>query len=332
MLLVYGKAKADVVAAAVYLDPMGGRMNIRQLQYFCAVVTTGSFSRSAQEQGVSVQAVSKAIVELEDELGAPLFIRGNKGATPTSFGWELYRTAQAAVDAFGRVEQHAAYLCQSHRRSVEGRDDLRLSLIYHPFSKNELMCAGFSLLLRKRTGVRTRMTLSAGPAALQALFEGELDALITIGAFEHPRCETIKVGTLPTGVYFSRFHPLHSLSQVSYEDLAPYPALCVAEYEGFNESILDVYRAHGLASPVVACSSPEEMYDYMEHDHGYVLGVGVPALTVRPISVMHRVDPAQALSIPVVMTTVKGGPRPEVARLCESVRQGFSNLAGLFNV
>lgn len=110
------------------------------------------------------------------------------------------------------------------------------------------MCAGFSLLLRKRTGVRTRMTLSAGPAALQALFEGELDALITIGAFEHPRCETIKVGTLPTGVYFSRFHPLHSLRQVSYEDLAPYPALCVAEYEGFNESILDVYRAHGLTS------------------------------------------------------------------------------------
>ena len=35
-----------------------------------------------------------------------------------------------------------------------------------PPSKNELMCAGFSLLLRKRTGVRTRTTLSAGPAAL----------------------------------------------------------------------------------------------------------------------------------------------------------------------
>ena len=41
-------------------------MNIQQLRYFCSVMQTGTFSGAAREEGVSVQAVSKALAALEE--------------------------------------------------------------------------------------------------------------------------------------------------------------------------------------------------------------------------------------------------------------------------
>ena len=48
-------------------------MNIQQLRYFCSVMRIGTFSGAARAEGVSVQAVSKALGALEEELGLPLF-------------------------------------------------------------------------------------------------------------------------------------------------------------------------------------------------------------------------------------------------------------------
>lgn len=63
-------------------------------------MNAGSFSGAAREANVTVQAVSKAIGELEAELGEPLFVRRSKGAVPTAFGLELSRYAQQALEAF----------------------------------------------------------------------------------------------------------------------------------------------------------------------------------------------------------------------------------------
>ena len=66
-------------------------------------MNAGSFSGAAREANVTVQAVSKAIGELEAELGEPLFVRRSKGAVPTAFGLELSRYAQQALEAFDKV-------------------------------------------------------------------------------------------------------------------------------------------------------------------------------------------------------------------------------------
>ena len=307
-------------------------MNIRQLQYFCAVVRTGSFSRAAHEVGVSVQAVSKSIVELESELGFPLFERGNKGAQPTASGWELYRSARSAVESFQGVEVHAGYIQDRRNRPVVKRKDLRLTLIYPPFSKNELVCAGFSLLFSKRIGVRTRMMLSLGPAALASLIEGEIDAFFTLGVYENPSCESMKVGVLPAGVFMPRDHPLNDKSLLSFDDLAPYPMLINADLLGFNETIEDLYISHGLSSRTIICPTLEDMYSHFESDQAYVMGVGIPALAVKPISMLHCFCERDAPSVPVFMHTLKGDTRSEVIRLRQFIRQGFSDIAGMFNV
>jgi DNA-binding transcriptional LysR family regulator len=69
-------------------------MDTRQLEAFCAVVERGSFSRAAEELGVTQPAVSLQVQALEKRLGAQLIDRSARRVEPTEAGRRLYRGAQ----------------------------------------------------------------------------------------------------------------------------------------------------------------------------------------------------------------------------------------------
>ena len=73
-------------------------MNIKQVRYVCAIVELGSFSAAAAREGVSVQAVSKAMAELESALDGPLFERRSVGVTPTPLGRAFAARARRVLD------------------------------------------------------------------------------------------------------------------------------------------------------------------------------------------------------------------------------------------
>ena len=54
-------------------------MNFKQLEYFAAVAKAGSISGASRELHVAQPPVSRQLALLEDELGATLFLRTNKG-------------------------------------------------------------------------------------------------------------------------------------------------------------------------------------------------------------------------------------------------------------
>ncbi|MBD0348425.1 MAG: LysR family transcriptional regulator [Thermoleophilia bacterium] len=69
-------------------------METRQLAAFCAVVERKSFSRAAEQLGVSQPAVSLQIAALEKRLGRRLIDRSGRRVEPTEAGQLLYRRAQ----------------------------------------------------------------------------------------------------------------------------------------------------------------------------------------------------------------------------------------------
>jgi DNA-binding transcriptional LysR family regulator len=62
------------------------RMEIRQLYYFILIAEEKSFGRASKRAFVSQQALSKAIQNLEIELGVPLFERTKSGVELTPYG------------------------------------------------------------------------------------------------------------------------------------------------------------------------------------------------------------------------------------------------------
>ena len=72
-------------------------MEIRQLKYFLAVADARSFVSAASTLFISRQAVSKAISQLENELGVELFMRDSNGAFLTPAGMLFYDRVRSNV-------------------------------------------------------------------------------------------------------------------------------------------------------------------------------------------------------------------------------------------
>lgn len=68
-------------------------MEFRVLQYFLAVTREGNISAAAQSLNLSQPSLSRQLKDLEDELGATLFIRGNRRIELTEEGLILRKRA-----------------------------------------------------------------------------------------------------------------------------------------------------------------------------------------------------------------------------------------------
>ena len=301
-------------------------MNIRQLVFFCRAARSGNFTVAAQEEGVSVQAVSKSIHELEEELGGQLFVRAGRGMSLTPLGRTLLEPALKTVESFDSVERVAASWPDTTQRS-----DLRLALVSPPFSKHEFICGIVAHLMAHSLGVETSLSVRVGDDALASLRAGALDALFTIGRLDAPGCTCAQIGTVAPGIFLGRRHPLRGKRRLTFADLEPYPVLWSEEVDGFNETILVRCLNQGLSSPLERISTNEEVVDFLENRNGYIMGVNLKALSIVPFAVMHGIDPAEAPAIPVCLVMLEGPKRPEVDRLDQFARSEFSFMKRLLN-
>ncbi len=79
-------------------------MNLRQLRYVVATADHGTMTSAAQALYVAQPALSRAVRELERELGVELFARSGRGVVLTPVGEQVVRQARVALDAVEAIE------------------------------------------------------------------------------------------------------------------------------------------------------------------------------------------------------------------------------------
>ena len=89
-------------------------MTIQQLTYLLEVHKTGSISAAAKNLIISQSAVSNAVLTLEKEIGAPIFIRGQNGLTLTTQGEDVIRHAKRICESV----QHLTGKKEERKKSV----------------------------------------------------------------------------------------------------------------------------------------------------------------------------------------------------------------------
>ena len=82
-------------------------LTMKQIGYFVSAVELGSMTAAAEVHGITVQGLSQALADVEDEVGAVLLERGKKGVSPTPFGEELYALADELLYRFDEFESFA---------------------------------------------------------------------------------------------------------------------------------------------------------------------------------------------------------------------------------
>lgn len=90
-------------------------MDLRQLEYFVAVVEQGSFSRAAAMLNLAQPSVSRQVALLEEELGQRLLERTGRGVTATDAGQTLLAHARVMLNA---AQQALSDLKEMHAEPV----------------------------------------------------------------------------------------------------------------------------------------------------------------------------------------------------------------------
>lgn len=100
------------------------KMQLKPLRIFCDVVRHGSFSRAAEENGLSQSAASQVVQQLEERLGVKLIDRSKRPWVTTPEGDHYYQGCRKIVRQYGDLESQV----RSFNEAVAG--EVRVASIY----------------------------------------------------------------------------------------------------------------------------------------------------------------------------------------------------------
>ena len=221
-------------------------MDLRLLRYFIACIEHKTMHAAANAVNVSQPALSKAIRNLEAELGVQLLDRQPRGVVPTPFGETLFRYAKMVDNEMRRA------VAEMDAMRGMGRGTIVVGVI-------PTMCTligdAARLMMERYPGLKLQLRVAFSSELRSALLEGDIDIAVLLLP------ETPQVGlevqplllTRPEVVVRSE-HPLAGREGITLQDLAQYPWL-IPDYPPGHRNI--IYRAFidaGMTPPVPAIS------------------------------------------------------------------------------
>ncbi len=208
-----------------YLDPALSELSPRlrvtataaQLKSLVAVRESENFTLAARGLGLSQPAVYRAVSQLEEEAGRPLFERTAYGLVATRAAQSL---AQAARLAFLELEQADADLAELTASEIG-----RIVIGATPLAKSYVLPRAIASFRTLRPNLPIQIKEGPYPDLLTGLRRGEIDFLV--GALRMPA----PIGDVEQRTLFhdtivlvsGNNHPLASRSSVTVEELARYP-------------------------------------------------------------------------------------------------------------
>jgi DNA-binding transcriptional LysR family regulator len=217
-------------------------MDLRLLRYFVACVECKNLHAAAEALHVSQPALSKAIRNLEAELGVPLLERQPRGVVPTAYGTTLLRYAKMASSEMRRAKAEI----DAMRGATKGKIHIgAVPTMIAPMAKaaRGVMASHPGLKLAIRAGFSSELTA--------ALLDGELDlALILVPEDGAPLGLKFEALRRTDPVVVARAgHPLRQRETLSLQDLAEYPWLLPTYPPSHRRTVNRVFMDAGIPPP-----------------------------------------------------------------------------------
>lgn len=145
-------------------------MKMHQIRYFLAVADALNFTRASEQCNVSQPSLSRAVIQLEQELGGPLFHRERNFTHLT----ELGRMVRPYLEAVFEQSQRAKSVSQDYRQLR--RVPLKLGIM-STIAPNAVV--GLIAALRNRhTGIELKLCDASARDLRGRLLDGDLDVAI----------------------------------------------------------------------------------------------------------------------------------------------------------
>ena len=280
-------------------------MNLRQIEVFRAVMTTGSIRGASQLLFVSQPAVSRLLSHTESRVGFSLFerIKGRLYATPE--GKKLFHEIERMYQGVQRVNELAQEL-------AENRQGM-LGIVSSPSIGQMMIPQAIAAFREQHPQVKlTFQYLGHGPLK-ERLLNHQADLGVTILPVEHPNLQATPLSQGQLVCICPYNHPLARLDTLTLADMRAYPLISYDRSTPFGLVVEQLYQSSGetlraaieVGSPQNACSLVQAGAGIALVDEFSVRSWPAHQLVVRPVAnapvlqanlVHSRFDPLSKLA------------------------------------
>ncbi len=288
-------------------------MELRHLRYFQAIAEELSYSRAAERLRIAQPALSRAVQEIEAELGGPVLDRNRRRVSLTPAGHVLLRETAIILERWEEAMRRV-------KRTAAGEEgELRLGYIGPPtkpfmgrlLAEYRLRYPRVAIHLEERTPERVWEMLARG--RLSAAFTRPVSAAPASGL------RTLLLRKERFGAVLPLTHPLAERKSLPWKALAGEPLIVLARREGVgsHDGVLAACRQAGFAPRLAYTPSLiGTVLSYVEAG----AGVGIVPESVMVPELPLRFVPLQpAVTIPLVLVWQEAEDTPAVQRFRELV-------------
>lgn len=256
-------------------------MELRTLRAFVEVVRQGGFSQAAKTLFSTQPTISKAVKQLEDELGVALLDRIGHRSQMTAAGEIVYRRALIML---GERDGLVAEL--DDLRGLR-RGSLRLGL--PPLGASTLFAPLFAIYRARYPGIEIRLTEHGSKRLEEILLEGEVELVGSLlPAKEGFEAQPVKLE--PLMAVLTKDHACAGQASIGIAALEPSPFVLFEAGFALNRVLEEACARHGFAPQVAARSG---QIDFIVELVGAGLGVAFLPRTIAE----QRKTPAVTLTL-----------------------------------
>lgn len=196
-------------------------MELQQLRYFREVAEREHVTRAAEILFVSQSAISRAVTQLEEELGVPLFYRQGRAVVLSPYGRSFLEHVVRALNVL-----------ESGKRVLGERSGAESGIITLGF----LHSLGIEMVPRlireyrqKHPGVQFRLVQYSGKMVMQDLVEGAVDLCLSVpGMFDQPSIRWTHLLDEKLVIAMSQTHRLATRRTLRMSELSSEPFLALS--------------------------------------------------------------------------------------------------------
>jgi DNA-binding transcriptional LysR family regulator len=241
---------------------MEDAMEFRALKYFLAVAKTGNITHAADQVFVSQPALSRQLMDLEEDLGVKLLERGKRHTALTEAGYLLKKRAEEIMALMDKTVDELSHA----REGVSG--SVRIGC--GETEGMRTVARAIHDIRREYPHVRCHLSSMDGSGVRERLDKGMLDFGVLVQPDPPNDYEHVEIGhTDRWGILMRRDSPLAALERIAPGDLAGQPLVIsqqaferheLVSWFAREESELDIaatytliYNASLLAEEGVGC-------------------------------------------------------------------------------
>ncbi|MCO4858187.1 LysR substrate-binding domain-containing protein [Herbaspirillum sp. WGmk3] len=260
-------------------------LNLRQIEVFRAVMTTGSISGASQLLFVSQPAVSRLLSHTEQRVGFALFerIKGRLYATPEAK--KLFHEVEYVYQAVQRVNELATDLS-------ENRSGI-LNIVSSPSIGQMLIPQAIALFRNRHPEVKLTFHCLNYGYLKDRLLSRQADLGIIILPMEHPSLQVTPLCSNRLVCVLPYNHELTRRGTLSLADLRPFPLISYNRDSPFGGIVGRFYQTEEEPlRPIMEVGSPQNACSLVQMGAGVALvdefsvrsWAGTSQMVVRPVA------------------------------------------------